>query len=805
MEASAVYALLKYGTPAQRAEFSKLLPHAPFARDTSALLASERLDMSIVALGPAITTCCAGAAPELGAVVAHAAHRCVVELFESGTGHDLLPGTPGTLAYSYVNASNMLGRHADVLEFAQEYLPFYRRLGDAAAIRSLAIAQATALLNLDRLDEADVVLQDSALVGDAVTDMEVHRLRNRVAQLRASVAAMHAPAPAAGTAGSLAAGIEALQGLVEGMGGQPDAALGELLERIVATGGVDTTEAGGFSQLLETLAAGENYLAGGAATGELALRRRIREAGGMFVVEHTPAADRLRAALADLEPCLAEARAAGFVELEQDALWTMYLCHSRLQDPSAAADALLALRTALERVRSRISDPLRRGGAFSTYPHLFGALCEMLHRAGRHVELLEAMEAGKGRAVADLLTQRAAAAGGVDGDGTGRTAAVPDAAIYASAGDVPALCRAHGFHYLSWFVDDDRCYAVVVTRDGSVHAPAPVPIARAALRAAAAHVDPRAWGEPDELEFGRFNPDASAVLEPLTAVLEPLLDAGHLVRGDHLCIAPDDDLANVPFAYVRLRGELLCELFTLSRIHNAAHLAHVLGRPALRPDAFTGLLVPTRQNVARPDWDRMRSHLLQPIETLQQLLQGATLEDAGATTGALRLQPLRGRVVHFSTHGIFPRQQHERTPFEHSGLVLSDGVSVPDEDDVARGGLAPVLTPRAVLDAALELDDSHVSMMACVSGVSREGIGGDALGMEWAMIQAGAASVLSSHWYVSAELAATFVSTFYEQWLGRGLSRAAALGATVHALRAAGGRAAQPYCWAAFSLTGDWR
>jgi CHAT domain-containing protein len=96
-------------------------------------------------------------------------------------------------------------------------------------------------------------------------------------------------------------------------------------------------------------------------------------------------------------------------------------------------------------------------------------------------------------------------------------------------------------------------------------------------------------------------------------------------------------------------------------------------------------------------------------------------------------------------------------------------------------------------------------MMACVSGLSREGVGGDALGLEWAMIQAGAASVLSTHWNVRANLAATFVRTFYEQWLGKKRSRADALSATIASLRAAGGTAGEIASWAAFSLTGDWR
>ena len=73
------------------------------------------------------------------------------------------------------------------------------------------------------------------------------------------------------------------------------------------------------------------------------------------------------------------------------------------------------------------------------------------------------------------------------------------------------------------------------------------------------------------------------------------------------------------------------------------------------------------------------------------------------------------------------------------------------------------------------------------------------------MIQGGAASVLSSHWDVAAGPAALFLRTFYEHWLGAGVSRAQALTATIASMRARGDAAAATTAWSAFSLTGDWR
>ena len=93
--------------------------------------------------------------------------------------------------------------------------------------------------------------------------------------------------------------------------------------------------------------------------------------------------------------------------------------------------------------------------------------------------MLESIEASKGRGVADLLTVRS-------GD------AVADATIYATAARLPELCREHDFHYVTYFVDDEQTYAILVTRDGAIHAPAPAQLSRAAIREAAVNaVDTR--------------------------------------------------------------------------------------------------------------------------------------------------------------------------------------------------------------------------------------------------------------------------------------------------------------------------
>ena len=98
-------------------------------------------------------------------------------------------------------------------------------------------------------------------------------------------------------------------------------------------------------------------------------------------------------------------------------------------------------------------------------------------------------------------------------------------------------------------------------------------------------------------------------------------------------------------------------------------------------------------------------------------------------------------------------------------------------------------------------------MQACVSGLSKEGIGGDALGLEWALMQQGAASILSGNWNIDASWSANCCVLFYRFWLLEQQPRAQALRNAMLQLMNAGlpNTPPPPYYWACLSLSGDWR
>ncbi len=447
-----------------------------------------------------------------------------------------------------------------------------------------------------------------------------------------------------------------------------------------------------------------------------------------------------------------------------------------------AADALIELRNNLEGLRAGIDDPLRRAGAFSAYPYLFNVLCEKLQIADRPGDLLEAIESSKGRVIADRLTAQ-----------EGRP--VRDAAIYGTVRRLPDIVRRAGCHYLTYFVDDQQVQAAFVSVDGSIHGLAPIPVSREMLQSAARQVRPDAddWRASDDLA-------------PLVAWLGDFLDRGIVAEGDHIAYSSDEDFHNVPLQYLPFGDGVLIDVFSVSRVHSAFHLERVTSRPvAAAPREYLGVIVPSRQDLRRGRQGAFVESLTAPVAWLvEHGVKGETLVMEEATVDALETRSLDHRIIHFSVHGHFPAAG-EGSPYEDSWLVLADDSGIPDRKRIASRNRDGRLTPARVLSGGLDLTGSHVSMMACVSGLAREGAGGDSLGLDWALIQGGADSLISTHWPVSASCAARFFACFYGLWIADSLPRREAFRRTLLQLM---GSDRSPWTlsqWAAFSLTGDFR
>jgi CHAT domain-containing protein len=240
-------------------------------------------------------------------------------------------------------------------------------------------------------------------------------------------------------------------------------------------------------------------------------------------------------------------------------------------------------------------------------------------------------------------------------------------------------------------------------------------------------------------------------------------------------------------------------------VHSAFHLDLVLsGESGGSFDRFACFVVPMRQDLEKQNSEAFLANLDAPWKWLKDYgLSGETVRLSDATLKRVTKASLDHRIVHFSTHGQFPKEGGN--PFRDSFLLLSGDDGLPDKERVNKGLHKGTLTPSGILGTKLNFEGSHISMMACVSGLAKEGIAGDALGLDWAFIQAGAASLISTHWNIGAANAARFFTLFYEKWIKEKQLRASAFRATMLELLNGDYSPSSLQQWTAFSLTGDFR
>lgn len=795
MNSEEIYLLVSTGDSKEIIAFVEHSPDNSFKEAALGLVSSGNLATRALGLTSMVMEYCQGRDPSFGAMLAEATHRLAHEIFMDEKDHGgLLPTTISNLASQHLNALNLLGQSEAAIEAADRYIPIYQDLNELENLPAIELACATALFNVNRIDDSLAVLKKMDCSKNPGSMIGRDRLINIIENLKSGATEIKALSGDVSLHDSILKASEKSDFSVLGEEGEALKLISKMLGDKKGNPSLDPNDFEHFKKSLGLLDAGESMLShGGTAKTELTMRKLSRDATAIFhpgsLVRPSP--ERIESSLEDLQGVRNWAIENCNKEILHDALWGIYLCQSRLDRSSEAADALIELRNGLEVQRAGILDPVRRAGAFSTYPQLFNVSCERLCNAGRYFELLETIEASKGRAIADILTRK-------------QNRPVPDADVYGAVSKLPELARTHRFNYLSFYLDryegEATIYAVMVCKDGNAYSTEPVKLDEAALDGSLVNLDPDRWGATDYRR--RRVPDASEVLAPIARLIGELFEQGVLESEDHICYTADEQLNNIPIQYLPFADGLLIDAFSFSRIHNVAQLEYLLEDAPIAPDHAEVFVVPSAQDLKKGNWDDTRENLFRPGRLLDEFFDVEVFSDEEASIDQWVRHDLPHGVLHFSTHGI--DRIANPNPYTGSGLVLSDGKTLPDRNSIARGDFGAVLTPQKLVDSEIDLRDSHVSMMACVSGLSQEGLGGDALGLDWALVNAGARSILSSHWNVSAKLAADFFESFYHYWLGEKQSKATAYRNSVRDMQQKHG-AEDRHQFLAFSLSGDWR
>lgn len=347
-----------------------------------------------------------------------------------------------------------------------------------------------------------------------------------------------------------------------------------------------------------------------------------------------------------------------------------------------------------------------------------------------------------------------------------------------------------GMAAVEFAVLPERTLAFVIRRRGDALAVdvVSIPVPRAELRGMVEDLADR---------ISRRDPQYKDQAAALYALM--LGPVARLLEGaDTIAIVPDDALWRLPIQLLAdFSGNALAEtpVFRAPSLRALA-AATALPRPPQRP-----LRVLAIGNPRIPDVAGTRARAFQPelvpgdlpeaereanaVARLYGKSRSMVLTGAAARESVFERQAPKFDVIHVAAHGMLD----DRAPI-YSALLLATG-----HDDPAEDGL---LEAREI--AELSLRARLVVLSACDTGRGRVGAGEGQIGMSWAFMAAGVATVVVSDWKADSAATEKLMVEFHRQLLD-GRRPAAALRLAQNVLRR-DPRYAHPYYWAPFMVVG---
>jgi CHAT domain-containing protein len=218
----------------------------------------------------------------------------------------------------------------------------------------------------------------------------------------------------------------------------------------------------------------------------------------------------------------------------------------------------------------------------------------------------------------------------------------------------------------------------------------------------------------------------------------------------------------------------------------------------------------------------------QEARNVAKLLGGDTILRLGAEAREAELKAVVSpRVLHLATHGFFLTDQEFKRTNAMPDFLASTSSFIPRrsraaeewENPMVRCGIALAGANHAAritnavtedglltgLEASLlNLQGTElVILSACESGAGEVKIGEGVMSLRRAFRIAGAETVLASHWKVSDQATSRLMTEFMRRWRGGEPRSKAWREAQLALLRSE--KFSNPYFWAAFTLTGQWR
>jgi CHAT domain-containing protein len=373
--------------------------------------------------------------------------------------------------------------------------------------------------------------------------------------------------------------------------------------------------------------------------------------------------------------------------------------------------------------------------------------------------------------------------------------------IVQAANSRPAAARAgERIAAVQYVLTNDRLSVVLTLPDAQEPFVVPVRIAYKELRQRALqfHSDVRSPNTPDEsrTELSGVYDNARYFYEVL---IRPIEQGLQQAKVDTLVLSLTDVLRYIPMAALRgAPGAHGPERFLIED-----YALVVFNRQAQRDKSDLGwLLQAPRQTskVAAMGWDE-GSGTLKPLPAVRSELTAVTGYTSGSDqwlNAAFTLRQMDANVrggfdvLHLATH-------FHLNPHEPAASMLYLG----DRSTLTLGQLA---RDKQLQFGKLEL----VTLSACQTAATSEASGSEVESLAAVVQRLHAPSVLATLWQVADSSTARLMERFYENYLGKRLSKAKALQvAQLSMLRGVSPGAAPkwraPYYWAAFTLMGNWQ
>jgi CHAT domain-containing protein len=245
----------------------------------------------------------------------------------------------------------------------------------------------------------------------------------------------------------------------------------------------------------------------------------------------------------------------------------------------------------------------------------------------------------------------------------------------------------------------------------------------------------------------------------------------------HLVIVPHGFLHKLPFHALYDGAAYLIEHHTISYLPSASLLRYCRRLPARQ---VAPLAVKRNAMIAFGyGWQGQLPAAESEAQAIASLLGGVAYTGAAATVATFQSVAPTAELLHLATHGEFRADD----PL-YSYLLLAEGR----------------LTTLDIFN--LRLQATLVTLSACDTGQSLIGGGDELLGLLRAILYAGAAAVVVSHWRIDDTATRRLMIAFYQR-LAAGEGKATALQRAQRQCLHDAGSLTHPYTWAAFFLVGD--